>query len=148
MARRSFMQAIRDAQREEMRRDPTVFVMGQDIRSGLWGDQGIAEFGPERVRNTPISEAGFCGAAIGAAMTGMRPIVDFTISTFLYSAMDQIVHQAGKTRYMFRGADHDTRRLPGSGHIYQRFGRAPFGSSLGDVCPVTRTQDRCSGHPL
>ena len=97
------MQAVMAAQREEMRRDDRVFVMGQDIQSGLYGDQGFDEFGAERVRNVPISEAAFYGAAVGAALTGLRPIVDTTNGAFMYSAMDQIVNQAAKNRYMFGG---------------------------------------------
>jgi pyruvate dehydrogenase E1 component beta subunit len=99
----TFTQAIVAAQREEMRLDERVFVMGQDIQSGLYGDQGFREFGPERVRNVPISEAAFHGAAVGAALTGLRPIVDTTNSAFMLSAMDQIVSQAAKSRYMFGG---------------------------------------------
>lgn len=99
----SFLQAVGLAIRDEMRADPAVFVMGEDVRSGIYGDFGAAEFGPERVRNTPISEAGFFGAGIGAAMTGMRPVIEATASTFLYCAMDQIVNQAGKIRYMTGG---------------------------------------------
>jgi|SRR5581483_844461 len=101
----TYLQAIAEAGWQEMQRDPTVFVMGEDIRSGLFGATAgfLEEFGPERVRNTPISEAGFVGAAIGAAMTGMRPIVDMSISVFLYVAMDQVVSQAAKDTYLFGG---------------------------------------------
>jgi pyruvate dehydrogenase E1 component beta subunit len=97
------MEAVIQAIREEMRGDPRVFVMGEDVQTGLFGDFGLREFGPERIRNTPISEAGFFGAGVGAALTGMRPIIEATFSTFLYSAMDQIVSQAAKSRYMFGG---------------------------------------------
>jgi len=93
------LQAIR----EEMHSDPRVFVMGQDLSGGLYGASGINEFGAERIRDTPISETGFFGAAVGAALTGMRPIVEATFATFLYSEMDQIVNQAAKSRYMFGG---------------------------------------------
>ncbi len=93
------MQAIR----EEMRANPRVFAMGEDIQSGEFGDFGLSEFGAERVRSTPISEAGFIGAGIGAALTGMKPVIDIQCSAFLYSAMDQIVSQAAKSRYMFGG---------------------------------------------
>jgi pyruvate dehydrogenase E1 component beta subunit len=101
----TYLQAIAEAGAEEMRRDPAVFVMGEDIRTGLFGATAgfLDEFGPERVRNTPISETGFVGAAIGAAMTGMRPIVDMSISVFLYVAMDQVVSQAAKDTYLFGG---------------------------------------------
>jgi acetoin:2,6-dichlorophenolindophenol oxidoreductase subunit beta len=99
----SYLQAVTQAVRDEMRADSRVFLMGEDAQSGIFGDFGFKEFGPERVRNTPISEAGFFGAGIGAALTGMRPIVDATACTFLYCAMDQIVNQAAKSRYMFGG---------------------------------------------
>jgi len=103
MSQVTYMNAVVQAIREEMRANPRVFVMGEDAQSGIYGDFGLQEFGPERIRNTPISEAGFFGAGIGAALTGMRPIVDATASTFLYCAMDQIVNQAAKSRYMFGG---------------------------------------------
>jgi len=97
------MEAALQAVREEMRNDSRVFVMGEDVQSGLCGDYGLAEFGTERVRNTPICEAGFFGAAIGAALTGMRPVIETGASNFLYSAMDQIANQAAKSCYMFGG---------------------------------------------
>jgi acetoin:2,6-dichlorophenolindophenol oxidoreductase subunit beta len=100
----SFLQAIRDAMQEEMRRDDRVIVLGEDIRAPLWAEYGfIDEFGPNRVLETPISEAGFVGAAVGAAMTGLRPIVDMTIASLMFCAMDQFVSQAAKARYMFGG---------------------------------------------
>src|ERR1700727_4103754 len=93
MARKSFLEAIRDAQFEEMKRDPSVFMMGEDLTTNLFGaTTGFVEaFGAERVRNTPICEAGFVGAAAGAAMVGMRPVVDMLIAPFLYVACDQVV---------------------------------------------------------
>lgn len=100
-------QAIREALAEEMRRDPRVFILGEDVAeagtpfkvlSGL-----VQEFGPERVIDTPISEAGFVGIAVGAAMTGMRPVVDIMFGDFLTLAMDQIVNQAAKVHYMSGG---------------------------------------------
>src|SRR5438309_2320438 len=101
----SFVQAINEALREEMRRDPTVFIMGEDVVTGSFGKLvGLAdEFGLERVRNTPISESAFCGAAVGAAATGMRPIAEVMFSSFAYVAMDQICNQAAKLRYMTGG---------------------------------------------
>jgi pyruvate dehydrogenase E1 component beta subunit len=93
-------QAIREALREEMARDKTVFLMGEDI--GFFGGpfgvtKGLRkEFGETRVRDTPISEAGFIGAAIGAAITGMRPVVEVQYSDFLTCGMDQIANQAAK----------------------------------------------------
>lgn len=103
MPKITFGEAIRDAIREEMRADPRVFVMGQDIELIMWNGEAKREFGSRRIRNTPISETGFVGAGIGAALTGMRPIVELGCSTFAYSAMDQIINQAAKSRYMFGG---------------------------------------------
>jgi pyruvate dehydrogenase E1 component beta subunit len=101
----TYLEAIGEAQREEMRRDPRVFIMGEDVEAGVFGTTAgfREEFGPERVRNTPLSEAGFVGAAVGAAMVGMRPIVDFTIASFIYVAMDQIISMAAKATYMYGG---------------------------------------------
>ena len=103
----SFRDTIILAMSEEMRRDPDVILMGEDV--GVFGgDFGtsvgmIEEFGPERVRDCPISESAISGAAAGAAMTGLRPIVDMTFMDFVVIAMDNIVNQAAKTRYMFGG---------------------------------------------
>ncbi len=100
-------QAIREALAEEMRRDPRVFIMGEDVAeagtpfkvlSGL-----VEEFGPQRVIDTPISEPGITGMGVGAAMTGMRPVVDIMFGDFLGLAMDQIVNQAAKVHYMSGG---------------------------------------------
>lgn len=103
MVRTSYLDANLGAIAAEMRRDPSVFFMGQDLRAGVFGNFPVEEFPEERVRSLPISETGFVGAAIGAAMTGLRPIVDMTFSNLLYSAMDQIVNQAAKLRYMSNG---------------------------------------------
>jgi pyruvate/2-oxoglutarate/acetoin dehydrogenase E1 component len=100
-------QAIREALAEEMRRDPRVFIMGEDVAeagtpfkvlSGL-----VEEFGTERVLDTPISEPGITGLGVGSAMTGMRPVVDIMFGDFLGLAMDQIVNQAAKVHYMSGG---------------------------------------------
>jgi len=102
-----FRQAIQEALREEMQRDPNVFVMGEDV--GLYGGaygatRGLFdEFGPERVRDTPISEATIGGAAVGAAMSGMRPVAEIMYVDFTPLAMDQIANQGAKNRYMFGG---------------------------------------------
>jgi pyruvate dehydrogenase E1 component beta subunit len=79
--------------------------MGQDLHSNLYGTTAgfLAEFGPTRIRDLPLSEAGFVGAAVGAALTGLRPIVDMTVASFMYVAMDQFVNQVAKNRYMFGG---------------------------------------------
>src|SRR5262245_10083916 len=101
----SYIQALGEALREEMQRDPKVFILGEDVASNLFGaTTGFTEeFGAERVRNTPISEGAIAGAAIGAAMVGMRPVADFTIASFLYVAMDQIVSIAAKSTYLYGG---------------------------------------------
>jgi len=100
-------EAVREALAEEMRRDARVFVLGEDVAeagtafkvlNGL-----VDEFGPERVLDTPISEAGFTGIAVGAAMTGMRPVVDIMFGDFIGLTMDQMVNQAAKVHYMSGG---------------------------------------------
>jgi pyruvate/2-oxoglutarate/acetoin dehydrogenase E1 component len=105
MAKLSFIEAIRMAQFEEMTRDERVFIMGEDIVSNIFGTTiGFIEtFGAERIRDTPISEAGFVGAAAGASMVGMRPIVDLTVASFVYPAMDQICSIIAKSRYLYGG---------------------------------------------
>lgn len=103
----SYLEAVREAMSQEMRENQDVFILGEDI--GVYGGafgvtRGmIEEFGPERVRNTPISEAAIAGSAVGAALTGMRPILELQFSDFITIAMDQLVNQAAKTRYMFGG---------------------------------------------
>jgi len=107
MAELFYWEAVRDALREEMARDDRVFVMGEDV--GLYGGaygatRGLfEEFGAERVRDTPISEATIAGAAVGAAMCGYRPVAEIMYVDFMTLAMDQFVNQAGKNRYMFGG---------------------------------------------
>lgn len=105
MARITYLEAIYQAQKEEMERDKRVFLMGEDVRCNVFGTTtGFVDlFGEERVRDTPISENGFIGAAGGAAMVGMRPIVDTTISSFLFPAMDQICSIIAKSRYIYGG---------------------------------------------
>ena len=105
MAKKTYVAAIKDALAEEMRHDSTVFLMGEDVRLGVFaGTRGLhAEFGDLRVIDTPISELGVAGAGVGAAVTGLRPVVDLMFGTFLYLALDQIVQQAASARYMFGG---------------------------------------------
>lgn len=107
MSIKTYAQAIRDVIAEEMRRDGTVFVMGEDVakQGGIFGcTRGLLdEFGKERVRNTPISEAGFVAAGLGAACAGMRPIVELMYMDFAFISMDQILNQVAKTRYVFGG---------------------------------------------
>src|SRR6201987_3108783 len=104
----TFAQAINEALAEELRRDPTVFVIGEDVAEaghpfkvlkGL-----VDEFGPARVLESPISEAGITGLAVGAAMTGMRPVVEIMFGDFLTLVMDQLVNQAAKAHYMSGGS--------------------------------------------
>ena len=105
MPRLSYIAAIQQALAEEMRRDPTVLLMGEDVRIGVFaGTRGLhAEFGDKRVIDTPISELGVAGAGVGAAVTGLRPVVDLMFGTFMYLAFDQIANQAGAMRYMYGG---------------------------------------------
>jgi len=104
MAQMTFNQAIYEAMKQEMLKDPTIFVMGEDIKSGLFGMGGtfMQEVGEWRILDTPISESAFMGAAVGAAAAGMRPVVQ-SLTSFVWVAMDQIVSQAAKMRYMFGG---------------------------------------------
>src|SRR6266568_4370945 len=103
----TFGQAVNQALAEELRRDDAVFVIGEDVAeagtpfkvlSGL-----VEEFGPERVLDSPISEAGITGLGVGAAMTGLRPVVDIMFGDFLTLVMDQLVNQAAKVHYMSGG---------------------------------------------
>ncbi|HXW82847.1 MAG TPA: alpha-ketoacid dehydrogenase subunit beta [Candidatus Binataceae bacterium] len=105
MAQTNFIQAINQALAEEMARDPLTFLMGEDVVLGAFGaTRGLIDkFGPSRVRNTPISEAGFVGAAVGAAMAGTRPICEVEFASFFYCAFDQVCNQAAKLRYMSGG---------------------------------------------
>lgn len=104
----SYREALREALREEMKRDPSVFLLGEDI-GRYWGGafkvtEGLAEeFGDERVRDTPISESTIVGTAVGAAITGMRPVAEIMFGDLTALAMDQIANQAAKIRYMFGG---------------------------------------------
>ncbi len=117
MAKKSFRQAVNEALAQEMRRDPTVVVMGEDNAGGMgapgeddaWGGvlgvtKGLMpEFGRDRVLDTPISESAFIGAAAGAAATGLRPVAELMFVDFMGVCFDQIFNQAGKFRYMFGG---------------------------------------------
>src|SRR5579884_3413022 len=103
----TYREALRQALREELTRDPNVFLLGEEIgrfegsykvTAGLFKD-----FGPRRVREMPISEEGFTGAAIGAAMLGLRPVVEIMTINFILVAMDQVINHAAKIRYMFGG---------------------------------------------
>jgi pyruvate dehydrogenase E1 component beta subunit len=101
------VRAVKDALAQEMRRDSSVFVMGEDVETmgGVFGcTKGLlAEFGHDRIRNTPISEAAFCGAGLGAALTGLRPVVELQYVDFILCAMDQVINQIAKYRYASGG---------------------------------------------
>lgn len=103
----TYLEAVREAMQQEMRQNSDVFLLGEDIGTygGAFGvtEGMVEEFGEERVRNTPISELGMAGVAVGAALTGMRPILDYQFSDFITIGMDQIVNQAAKVRYMYGG---------------------------------------------
>ncbi len=107
MARITMRQAISDALREEMHRDERVFIMGEEV--GVWGGTYAVtrgfydEFGPRRVRDTPISEMAIGGAAVGAAMAGLRPVAEFMTINFAFVAFDAIINHAAKMHYMFGG---------------------------------------------
>jgi pyruvate dehydrogenase E1 component beta subunit len=107
MARITMREAISQAMWEEMERDPNVFILGEEV--GVWGGsyavtKGFYDhFGGERVRDTPIAEAAIIGAAIGSAMTGLRPIAELMTINFAFAAMDHIVNEAAKLHYMFGG---------------------------------------------
>lgn len=103
----TYTEAVREALSEAMREDENVFIMGEDI--GIYGGAfGVTrgmleEFGPERIRHTPISESAIAGAAVGSAITGMRPIFELQFSDFITIALDQMVNQAAKIHYMYGG---------------------------------------------
>ncbi len=105
MPQLNYIQAINQAIDEEMARDPLTFLMGEDVVLSAFGaTKGlINKFGATRVRNTPIAEAGFVGAAVGAAMAGTRPICEVEFASFFYCAFDQVCNQAAKLRYMSGG---------------------------------------------
>ena len=134
MAKKSYRQAINEALRQEMERDHRVILMGEDVAGGMgapgeddaWGGPlGVTKglmpkFGRERVLDTPITESGFIGAAVGAAATGLRPVAELMFVDFMGVCFDQIFNQAAKFKYMFGGKamtpgrdpHHVRRRLP------------------------------------
>ncbi len=149
----SYLLAIREALQEEMRRDPAVFLLGEDVaRHG--GGFGVTkelweEFGSDRVRNTPISENGFVGVALGAAITGCRPVVEIMFMDFSALAMDQICNEAAKVHYMFGGQAMAPLviRLPQGGLVMEERRCPPFAKSGGLVRAHSRTS-RWFFHPL
>jgi acetoin:2,6-dichlorophenolindophenol oxidoreductase subunit beta len=139
MQEMTFAEAIRQALREEMQRDERVFLMGEDI--GIYGGafgvtRGLVEeFGEKRVRDTPISEAAIAGCAIGAALTGSRPVAEFQFSDFMAIAMDQIVNQGAKIRFMFGG----------KAEVPVVF-RAPLGSGTGAAAQHSQSLEAWFAH--
>ena len=135
----TYAEALRQAMREEMQRNPRVFLMGEDI--GIYGGAfGVTrglfeEFGAERVRDTPISEAAIAGCAIGAALIGSRPIAEFQFSDFIAIAMDQIVNQGAKLRFMFGG----------KAEVPVVF-RAPLGSGTGAAAQHSQSLEAWFAH--
>ena len=106
MATLTYMEAGKQALAEEMRRDPMVWALGEDLgRGGVFGQYKglVEEFGPERISDAPISEAAIMGAAVGAAMMGTRPVVEMRFADFALCAMDELINQAAKARFMFGG---------------------------------------------
>jgi len=105
MRKLRYLKAVSEGLKQQMAKDENIFVIGEDVRESLRGiTKGfIDEFGPERVIDTPISEAGFTGIGTGAAFLGMRPVLEFQISEFIFFAFDQLIDQAQKLRYMSGG---------------------------------------------
>ena len=142
----TYREAVRDAMSEAMRRDDDVFVMGEDIAE-MGGSMGVTqgmldEFGPERVRNTPISEMAIVGAGIGAAVAGMRPIVEIMYQDFMTLAMEQLVQQAAKHRYMSGGQIKVPRHAAHAGRRRLVAGRPARAAARGVVRPRPRDQGR------
>ena len=110
MVEKQFREVIRDAMSEEMRRDPKIFLMGEEVgqyNGAYKASQGMLdEFGPDRVIDTPISELGFAGLGVGAAMNGLRPIIEFMTFNFSLVAIDQIINSAAKMLSMSGGQFH------------------------------------------
>lgn len=135
----TYAAAIRQVLQEEMRRDPRIFLMGEDI--GIYGGafgvtRGLLEeFGEDRVRDTPISELAIAGCAIGAALSGMLPVAEFQFSDFMTLAMDQIVNQGAKLRFMFGGK----AKVP---VVF----RAPIGSGLGFAAQHSQSLEAWFAH--
>lgn len=118
----TYLEAIKQAMDEEMTRDPSVFILGEDV--GIYGGafratEGFLEkYGDLRVLDTPLSESGFTGAAIGAALVGMRPIVEMQFADFISCAFDQLVNVAAKNHYRWAAATPIVVRAPYGGNIH------------------------------
>ena len=140
----SYMEAIVQAQKEEMLRDDRVILIGEDIAT-YGGGALFDTFGEKRLWSTPISENAFTGMAVGAAMTGLRPIVDLTIASFVYLASDQIINQAAKLRYM-TGANAGAGGVSRLYVLWQRSCRPAFGSTLPAIYEYPRTENTGAVH--
>ena len=135
----TYKDAIREAMCEEMRKDESVFFMGEDIGAycGAFGvSKGmLEEFGPERILETPISETAFMGAGVGAAITGMRPIVELMFSDFMAVCYDQIINQAAKMHFMFAGKVNVPMVM-----------RTPTGGGTGAAAPHSQSLEQMYCH--
>ena len=149
MSRITMREAISQALWEEMERDPAVFILGEEV--GVWGGsyavtKGFYDhFGGERVRDTPIAEAGIIGAAIGAALVGQRPVAELMTINFAFSAMDHIVNEAAKISLHVRGTIQTS-----AGHSHRRRRRTStwrdaFANSRCDLRSFPRTQSGRAG---
>lgn len=122
MKKITYLEAIKEAMDEEMERDPSVFIMGEDV--GIYGgafratEGFLAKYGEWRVLDTPLSESGFTGAAVGAALVGMRPIVEMQFADFISCAFDQLVSVAAKNHYRWGAATPIVVRAPYGGNIH------------------------------
>lgn len=133
MAQLTYRNAVRDALAQELRRDPRVVMLGEDIAAGGVFKTTVGlleEFGPDRIWDTPISEQAIVGAAMGAAMAGLRPIAEIMFSDFYATCWDQVVNEIAKTRYMTGGQVSVPLVLRGS----NGFGSLGFGSQHGQSC--------------
>ena len=148
MATMTYLQAISDAMREEMRADERVFLMGEDI--GIFGgafkvtDGFIDEFGAKRVMDTPLAESAIVGCAIGAAVEGLRPIAEMQFSDFVSCGFDQLVNVAGKTYYRMGLSVNITVRLPVRRRLLRR--PVPLAEPRGVVHARAGAEDRRAEH--
>ena len=145
----SYREALNQAMREEMRRDTRTFLIGEEVgyyQGAFKVSKGfVEEFGPQRVLDTPITEAGFTGLAIGAAMAGLRPIVELMTLNFGILAMDQIVNNAAKIRYMSGRPDLGTDGDSRTGQCRSSIGSTAFPKSRGLVLSCSRYQGGRAG---
>ena len=145
----TFRDAVREGVRDALKADPRVFLMGEDV--GRYGgcfavSRGLlAEFGPERIRDTPLSESGFVGAGIGAALGGMRPIVEVMTCNFSLLALDQIMNTAATLLHMSGGQFNVPHRHPHVDRRRQAAGGTALAQSRRLVCAHSRHHRRDAG---